>query len=195
LLYSCAFSSEKERHHILIIEKLPVTEQLKLPDDFPEAIRWQIIHLNPNLLKREKIVKGEKIILNLSNDISYIGKIEKIEEKNEEIFTIMGEIENYQTGRFTIMINGKDAHANIRIPEDKKMYRILTDVKRDKTYLLEMDSEEYILDPDDPRLDLPPDTPFIEEMNDMVSPAEEPDTPAPEHRIKNKQEKKERRDK
>ncbi len=131
----------------------------ELPDGFPPSLRWRVVALNPSLLSREHVVKGDKIELNLFPDAIYEAVVERVSRDVAGSLGIRGRIKHYQYA-YILMSRSEDGHVliNITIPEDRRGYRILAapDAEEDVHYVLELNMEKQDVLPPGPPLRVPP---------------------------------------
>lgn len=121
-----------------VVSKTENVENLYLP-----YTNLAMVELNSNLFDAKFSKIGDKIEIQLFDDVQILSKIDKISLNVNNTLTIRTRLENYEAGYMILTITGDEIFANIEIPELNKKYVIQSRSELDKTYLLDVDVKKY----------------------------------------------------
>jgi surface protein len=103
-----------------------------------------------------QMTKGREVSLNLFEDITYKAIVESWIININGTITITGKIKDYDYGFFIATTTGSRTLVNIKIPEERRFFQIISDPKYFDHFLLEIDWDKTVAPKSSPPLKPPP---------------------------------------
>ncbi|MBW6516056.1 MAG: zinc-dependent metalloprotease [Candidatus Cloacimonetes bacterium] len=146
--FTIALFGQIINNELLLIEEsgLVMTTQqiepLSFYDNRSSVTRYQEVSLPIELTTPSEIVVGDRLVLNLFNEINYPAVIDHLELNRLGTFTVRARIEDCQMGYIIISTTEDRSLAIIYIPERNEYFTIISDPVTLSHYLLEINLAE-----------------------------------------------------
>ncbi len=124
-----------------------------------EVQRFREIQLSRELTEAGKLVHGDKVTLNLFDDVQYTGSLDRTNININGTYSLRVRLDDYQLGYMLMSTTQERTLAKIRIPENNEFYLIKSDPVTFRHYLLDIG--------DDNRHHLESGPPLIPEDEDI----------------------------
>lgn len=124
-------------------------------DESSAVTRFSEVKVAEQIASLENIAEGDRIILNLFDDVVYSAITDFINVNNNGTRTLRARTEEYELGYLVISTTGQRSLASISIPEKNEYYVIISEASTLSHFLLDIDPEKQKVIEDTPAV-IPP---------------------------------------
>lgn len=145
LLLSLALYADDSNLHCLIIEEKLRENQIsqEIKALYSPFLQIRAIEINPVLSMEQSLKKGDKIIINLSEDKIYNASITKFRKSKHGSNIIVARVDNAYYSRFMLITNDDSSIGIFEIiDEDFEVYFFNTSPFDSRTYIIQYDPSE-----------------------------------------------------